>query len=269
MIPKKLKAKTIKAILKDAEKRYPKEACGVVIYNSDTKSESYVPCDNLSKDPTEEFVLCPDSYAQAEELGDVVGIVHSHPDGTTVPSSHDIAVMSRNREVELIVDPESHPIPWHIVSWPEGDYRQIIPKATETLLDRPFVHGVWDCWATCEAYYNKYHGLEFPTYVRKDRWWEEKETTSFYEEFYESAGFYEVDEPKPSDLIIMQIGRSYHPNHAGVYLGDVSEFEGKPLFGRTLMLHHMYGKKSEVIVYGGQWSQRTRMILRHKGVKHV
>lgn len=266
MIPTKLKAKTIKDIMKHAEEGYPNEICGVVVVSG--KVEHYVQCVNLSKDPTEEFQMCPDSYAEAEELGEVVGIVHSHPDATTRPSPYDIAVMSRNYEVQLIVDPQSAPVPWHIVSWPEGDYRQIIPEVTTSLLDRPFVHGVWDCWATCEAYYKKYHGLEFPTYHRKDKWWEEKDTVSFYEEFHEAAGFYEVDSIKPGDLVIMQIGRSFHPNHAGVYLGEVSEFEGRQLFGTTLMLHHMYGKKSDVIVYGGQWQQRTRMILRHKEVRH-
>lgn len=267
MIPKKLKDKTIKAIMKHAEFGYPNEICGLVVMTE--KGENYVRCVNIAESSTDEFHMCPDSYIEAEDLGEVVGIVHSHPDGTTVPSSHDIAVMSRNREVQLIVDPESNAIPWHIVSWPEGDYRQIVPTVTESLLNRPFVHGVWDCWSTCEAYYKKYHGLEFPTYVRKDRWWEEKETTSFYEEFYEAAGFYQVEKPEPADLIIMQIGRSYHPNHAGVYLGEVSEFEGRQLAGNTLMLHHMYGKLSDVIVYGGQWHQRTSLILRHKEVKHV
>lgn len=268
MIPKKLKASTIKQILKHAENGYPAEVCGVVVITHAGK-EVYIACDNIASSKTEEFYLCPDSYAYAEDQGTVVGIVHSHPDATTRPSSHDIAVMTKNYEVQLIVDPESAPVPWHIVSWPEGDYRQIVPEITSGLLDRPFVHGVWDCWATCEAYYNKYHGITFPKYQREDRWWENKESVSFYEEFHREAGFYEVDTPEPGDMIVMQIGRSYHPNHAGIYLGDVSEFEGRELFGQTLMLHHMYDKLSDVVVYGGQWQQRTRMILRHREVKHV
>lgn len=265
---KELKPATIKSMLKDAEKRYPKESCGVIIITPSGK-EQYIAIDNLSTDPTEEFRMCPDGFIAASDKGDVIGIVHSHPDETTQPSAHDIAVMSRNREVELIVDPESNPIPWHIVSWPEGDYRVVIPEVPTSLLGRPFVHGVWDCWATCEAYYNKYHNIEFKQYPRKDCWWEEKETVSFYEDFHEEAGFYQVDTLQPGDMIVMQVGRSYHPNHAGIYLGEVSEFEGQKLHGNTLMLHHMYGKKSEVIVYGGQWQQRTRLILRHKGVKNV
>lgn len=267
MIPKKLKSKTIKEILKHAEEGYPNEICGVVLMTD--KGEKYVRCLNIAKSKTEEFEFCPHSYMEAEELGDVVGIVHSHPDATTRPSAHDIAVMSRNYEVQLIVDPESAPVPWHIVSWPEGDYRQVIPEVNESLLDRPFVHGVWDCWAACEAYYKRYHGLEFPKYVREDRWWENKDAHSFYEKEYQDAGFYEVSDLKPGDLVIMQCGRSFHPNHAGVYLGEVSEFEGRQLFGKTLMFHHMYGKLSDVIVYGGQWQQRTRMILRHKEIENV
>jgi len=266
-IPKKLKAKTIKEIMTHAKEGYPNEVCGVVVLNG--KTEHYVRCVNLSTDPTQEFKMCPDSYADAEDLGEVVGIVHSHPDATSRPSAYDTAVMQKHREVQLIVDPDSKAIPWHIVSWPEGDYRQVVAQDEVSLLGRPFVHGYWDCWATCEAYYNKYHGLTFPKYEREDKWWEIKETVSHYEEYYEAAGFYLVDTPIKGDLIIMECGRTYHPNHAGVYLGDVSEFEGRSLFGKTLMLHHMYGKESDVIVYGGQWQQRTRMILRHQEIKNV
>lgn len=262
-----LKDKTIKDMLKHAEEEYPNEMCGVVVKTS--RSEKYVRCVNISTTKEDGFVMCPDSFIEAEKLGEVIGIVHSHPDETTRPSAHDIAVMSRNRELELIIDPDSKPINWHIVSWPEGDYREVVPTVSESLLGKPFVHGVWDCWATCEAYYQKYHNILFKEYPRKDKWWEDKETVSFYEDFHKEAGFYEVSEPLPGDMIVMQIGRSYHPNHAGIYLGDVTEFEGRALFGKTLMLHHMYDKESDVIVYGGQWQQRTRMILRHKEVKHV
>lgn len=266
MIPKKLKAATIKAMLKDAETRYPMESCGVVVITP-TGKEEYIGITNLSTTPNDNFNMCPDGLSDASDRGEIVGIVHSHPNETTRPSEHDIAVMSRNREVELIVDPESEATPWHIVSWPEGDYRQIIPEVAGSLLHRPFVHNVWDCWATCEAYYNKYHGIEFEKVHREDRWWEDKDGFSMYEELYESWGFHRVDTPQPGDMIVMQIGRSYHPNHAGIFLGEAGEFEGSKFHGNALMLHHMYGKKSEVIVYGGQWLQRTRMVLRHKGVK--
>ena len=125
--PKKLKSGTIKAILKHAETGYPEEVCGVVIITP-TGSEKYVKCKNIAKNPTLDFKMCPESFADAEDLGEVVGICHSHPDATTMPSAYDTVVMSMNRELELSIDPDSSPIPWHIVSWPEGDYKQIIPE---------------------------------------------------------------------------------------------------------------------------------------------
>ncbi len=263
-VPEQLKSKTIDAILKHAKEDYPNEACGVVIVKG--KKESYVRCLNIASNPTQDFKMCPESFMDAEELGDVVGIVHSHPDGTSKPSPYDLAVMSVNREIELEINPESHAIPWHIVSWPEGDYRQIIPQIHGSLLGRQFVHGVWDCWQACEDYYSKFHGIKFDKFEREDGWWEVEDGPSLYEEFYEGAGFYLVDKPQPGDMIVMQIGRTFHPNHAGIYLGVVDEFEGQGLHGGPFMLHHMYGKKSEVIVYGGQWQQRARMILRHKEI---
>lgn len=263
-IPTELKQSTIKSILKHAESGYPEEICGVVVITA--KGEKYVPCLNIADNPTQDFHMCPQSYADAEDLGDVVGIVHSHPDGTTKPSTYDLAVMSSNRKVELEIDPSSPAIPWHIVSWPEGDYRQIVPEVRDNLLGRPFVHGIWDCWQVCNDYYNRYHGIEFERFEREDCWWEKKDGASLYEDFYEGAGFYAVDTPQDGDMIVMQIGKTYHPNHAGIYLGERTEFEGEQLHGGPFMLHHMYAKKSEVVVYGGQWSHRTRLILRHKEV---
>ena len=260
--------KTLKAMLKHAEQDYPNEACGLGVRVG--RAEVYVPCKNLSNDPTEQFKLCPQDYAEAEELGDVIGVFHSHPDGTSVPSRNDIACMSVNAEIQRRVDPTSDLIPWHIVSWPEGDYREVMPSLSESLLGKPFVHGFWDCWQTCNDYYQKYHNIEFPKYERKDDWWEDKDAVSLYETFWPSAGFEDVtgQELKPGDMIVMQVGRSYHPNHAGIYLGKVKSFEGRDIAGDgPFMLHHMYGQESSVVIFGGQWQQRTRLVLRHKEVK--
>jgi hypothetical protein len=33
------------------------------------------------------------------------------------------------------------------------------------------------------------------------------------------------------------------------------------------MLHHLYGRLSERVVYGGHWQEITRAVLRHKDMK--
>ena len=264
MIPKKLRVATIQAIQKHAEEAYPNECCGVVIVND--KVQTYVPCENIAKDPLTQFKISPVDFCNAEDLGEVVGIVHSHPDGNAIASAHDIAAMSVNRSIELELDPNSKATPWHIVSWPNWDYKQYTPAVHKSLLGRQFIHGLWDCWGACSEYFKRYHNLSFPKFDREDCWWEDKDHESLYEKNFESAGFYKVNDLRPGDMVVMQIGKSYHPNHAGIYLGDVESFEGETVRGGPFMFHHLYGRKSEICVFGGQWEQRTRMILRHKEI---
>jgi len=60
----------------------------------------------------------------------VIAIVHSHPDATTQPSELDKAQCDATL------------LPWHIVSWPEGDLCTIQPRGELPLVGRPFVLGV-------------------------------------------------------------------------------------------------------------------------------
>lgn len=80
-----MRQKTIQDILSHAAKEYPRECCGVIAQKS--RVERYFPCRNLAAEPTEQFHLSPEDYAAAEDWGTITGIVHSHPDATTQPSS--------------------------------------------------------------------------------------------------------------------------------------------------------------------------------------
>lgn len=122
----------LSAIQVHAAAEYPKECCGLVLAVG--RKQQYLPCRNIATEPNEEFRLDPEDYAVGEDLGEVVGIVHSHPDATSRPSPRDLAMC------------EATALPWHIVSWPEGDLRTIMPAGGTPLLKRPFVHGAWDCW---------------------------------------------------------------------------------------------------------------------------
>ena len=115
----------IAAIQAHAAAEYPKESCGLLLALG--RAQKYFPCKNIATEPNEEFRLDPEDYAAAEDLGEVIGIVHSHPDATSRPSPHDLAMC------------ESMALPWHILSWPEGDLRTITPTGNTPLLNRPFV----------------------------------------------------------------------------------------------------------------------------------
>lgn len=222
------------------------------------RKEQYFPCRNTAAEPNEEFRLDPEDYAAAEDLGEVIGIVHSPPAATSRPSPHDLAMC------------EATALPWHILSWPEGDLRTITPTGHTPLLKRPFVHGAWDCWQVCADWYRRQWGMEFEAFKREDGWWESANNASLYEANYEAAGFVRVNQPQRGGMIVMAIGRTVHPNHVGIYLGGDPALPGEEsdvYGGGPFLLHHMYGRPSEVIVYGGPWHDRMRLILRHKDAK--
>lgn len=243
----------LKAVQAHAAAEYPRECCGLLI--SIGRKQKYIPCPNTATDPGEEFRIAPGDYAAAEDHGEVIGIVHSHPDATSRPSPRDLAMC------------EATELPWHILSWPEGDLRTIVPIGNTPLLGRPFVHGAWDCWQVCADWYKREWGLEFDAFKREDGWWEQADGPSLYEQAYEAAGFERVGTPQRGDMIVMEVGRTKHPNHAGIYLGSDPALPGEPVNvhgAGPFLLHHIYGKPSEIIVFGGPWHDRTRLILRQK-----
>ncbi len=75
-----------KAAVQHAEAESPKESCGLLIALEDT--EHYWPCNNLS-DEDDLFVLDPIDYAAAEDIGEVLAVIHSHPGAPALPSQYD------------------------------------------------------------------------------------------------------------------------------------------------------------------------------------
>lgn len=73
-----MREKILAAIRQHVAAEYPNEACGVIIETG--KQQRYIPCKNIADKPTDYFTLCPLDYAAAETLGEVIMVVHSHPD---------------------------------------------------------------------------------------------------------------------------------------------------------------------------------------------
>lgn len=222
---------------------YPREACGLVVV--ERGRHVYVPCRNTATKPTDQFRMDPEDYAAAEARGEVVGIVHSHPDVAATPSQADLVLC------------EASELPWHIVAVHQ-DLERVGPVAVESiepsgykapLVGRQFVHGLLDCFTLIKDYYADL-GIMLPNFEREDDWWIHGQ--SLYLDHYKEAGFVEAPSGlKEHDVILMQI-RSPTPNHGAVYIGN------------TQVLHHLYGRLSSRDVYGGGLREATRLILRHK-----
>ena len=232
-----MREKTIQAIVAHAAEVYPAECCGVVAQKS--RVERYFPCRNIAENPTEQFHLSPEDYIAAEEWGTVTGIVHSHPDATTQPSELDKAQC------------DAMAIPWHIVSYPEGDLRTVMPRGELPLVGRAFVLGHTDCWGLVMSYFRQTHGIVLNDYRVDYPWWESGRENLYLDNWYE-CGFREFSgPPQPGDMVIMQVSAPV-ANHAGILLDD------------GMLLHHMYGMLSQRVPYGGYWKDRTVKIVRHE-----
>ena len=251
----KLKNKVKQQIIDAAQRAYPNEMCGVLIDNT------FVELQNVSKDPQHHFEIDPKALAQVEDQGEILAYVHSHPDGTAMASALD------RHQIEL------HGKPWVICSYPEIDIQTYVPCGYQApLIGRSYYHGWQDCYALIRDFYSRELGIELQDFARQDCWWEAKDHASLYLENYKQAGFYQVETPQYGDMLVCRVGRTEHPNHALVWLGDQGQLKSEtsePCIGSSLMLHHPYNQASKREVYGQNWHERTVIILRHCEVGNV
>jgi proteasome lid subunit RPN8/RPN11 len=255
--------KTIAAIRAHVIAEYPREACGLVVLDGQT--ERYMPCRNTAAG-TEHFILCPEDYAAAEDAGQIIAVIHSHPDQSAEPSTADL------------VSCEASGLPWYIAAVAKGDdggvtageIRGLAPEGYQApLLGRPFAHGVLDCYTLVRDWYKRERGIDLPNFTRRDDWWNQGD--NLYVKHYEEAGFRPMSEAEPlqtGDVIVMQYRSPNDPNHAGIYLGTATLKECPDLHPvPDAMLHHLYGRLSERVVYGGHWQEMTRLRLRYSREK--
>ncbi|EBY2669551.1 phage tail protein, partial [Salmonella enterica subsp. enterica serovar Teko] len=169
-----------KTILAHAAACAPEESCGYIVNSS--AGEQYFPCQNLSAEPTMYFRIEPEDYLQAQAAGDVVALVHSHPDGLPFLSDVDRCLQVQSG------------LPWWLVC----DDRIYKFRCVPFLTGRAFEHGVTDCYA---LFRDAYHlaGIDMPDFTRGEDWWKNGE--NLYLDNLEATGFYRVSagEAQPGD----------------------------------------------------------------------
>lgn len=240
------------AIAKHALAEYPRECVGLICVRDGV--ETYVPCRNVAAMPTENFSLSPEDYANAEDLGGIDALVHSHPGRAARPTGADRSMCERAGIRQ-----------WVIVSLgmqADGsigidDWCEFGPTGfVAPLIGRQFVHGVHDCYDLIRSYYQLERGVTLPDFERPDNWWHDG-VSNLYLDNFGKAGFADMGQDakiEVGDVLLMQIrSRNGVPNHAGVYLGG------------NVLLHHMHGQLSGRTVWGGMWARSLRTVLRYVG----
>jgi proteasome lid subunit RPN8/RPN11 len=215
---------------------YPEEACGIaIVFKGKLK---YVPCNNIAANKTQNFIMDPNSWVYAEDMGTPVLIVHSHPNIPPNPSQADRVSCERSG------------LPWLIINWPVGNTHYLEPTGYVAPLEgRQFSHGILDCFTIIQDYYKEVLGISLDTPVREENWWSKGH--NLYLDNAEAWGFIKVDKPKKHDILLMNI-YSNVPNHGAIWVED------------GLILHHQTNRLSSKDVYGGYYQKVTTHFFRHK-----
>jgi proteasome lid subunit RPN8/RPN11 len=233
----------IAAALEHARKECPRESCGlIVVYRG---KEVYKPCRNVAESTNGSFLIHFEDWARAEDFGEIVCIVHSHPNLPPEPSQADL------------VGCEESKLPWLIVNPRTGKHVRIEPKGYQApLIGREFRWGTLDCFSLIRDYYLQELGIVIPNFNREQNFW--KKGQDLYLKHCEEAGFRRIRiedgwvNLQKHDVIVMCFGGGKIPNHGAVYLGD------------QRILHHCQGRLSSRDTWGGYWMHTAAYLLRHK-----
>jgi len=217
------------ASIRECSQRAEHEVCGVLIHRSN--EAVYVPCHNLSDIPGRGR-FSPVDLARAEDMGPVLGYVHTHDVGCT-PSP-----------VDLKFCLESHK-PWWIVS-PTAWFRM---SSNLELQKRRFAWGIQDCFTLIRDWFEG-EGIVFQDFERSKDFW--KFGMNPYMDGMADAGFELINkDPERGDVILMGIDTvDCIPNHAAIHIGDGN------------ILHHLPNRLSMVELYDGFYQRSTLAVAR-------
>ena len=193
-----------------AKKEDPKESVGVLL-NIKGK-EKYFPCRNLSMNNNQCFILDPEDYVKADNLGEIIAIVHSHPITPPEPSEADRVSCEHSNLKWYIVNPKTE-------KWGYCEPCGFKPP----LRGRQWVWGLQDCYSLVRDWYKQEKNIELRDWTRPTTP-EEFLLNPMFEQCAWRTGFRELrsDEKLINGvLLFMSIG-SPGLNHVAIFLdGDV------------------------------------------------
>lgn len=196
--------------IKYANEIAPNESCGLVaIING---KEKFWPCKNLAESKFEYFIIDPDDWAKCEDTGEIIGIFHSHPVGTSTPSENDKASC------------EFLDVPYYIYSIEDNDWSHFKPNGYKapSLIGRGFIWGKHDCWSIVTDWYKETKNIDIP-YWRRPKKIKDFLANPEFEYALPKLNFIKQqtnDDIQEGDVLLFEsITGNY--DHVAVYIGDM------------------------------------------------
>lgn len=221
--------KKVQGLIKTHAADSKTEICGFVVQSK--RIQTYYPCTNVSALPKESFEISSDDWIAAEKQGEVIAIVHSHPNNEPYLSGADRVAQHQSK------------LPWVLVI--EGEIKTF--RYAPLLRGRVFEYGTQDCFTLIRDAF-MLAGIEFRDHQRIDINYD-AEIHSF-ENNLPDGGFSKVQDLQVGDVILTAY--SNIPAHVLLYIGHGE------------VIHHKVDRLSGKEVYTEALRRRTDSIWRHK-----
>lgn len=207
----------------------PQEICGAIADIHD-KGRRFFAIDNIAENPEETFEMNPKGWQALAADGEIVAVVHSHPNGEPFLSGAD-------RQMQIQTG-----LPWILAVG--GRLKQF--RCCPHLRGRVFEYGKADCGALIRDAF-MLMGVDLPDHERGDI--DDDAEHEYLRKHFERVGFVRVsDGPRGGDVILTSYGG--HANHAALYLGDGQ------------ILHHAYNQLSRREPFNQWWAERVHSVWR-------
>lgn len=207
----------------------PQEMCGAIADIHD-KGRRFFAIDNIAENPEETFEMNPKGWQALAADGEIVAVVHSHPNGEPFLSGAD-------RQMQIQTG-----LPWILAVG--GRLKQF--RCCPHLRGRVFEYGKADCGALIRDAF-MLMGVDLPDHKRGDI--DDDAEHEYLRKHFERVGFVRVsDGLRGGDVILTSYGG--HANHAALYLGDGQ------------ILHHAYNQLSRREPFNQWWSERVHSVWR-------
>lgn len=207
----------------------PDELCGFVVLHEEKLRFSLA--SNVAENPQESFEIGNADWRVAESRGEIVAVVHSHPNGEPFLSGAD-------RQMQIQTG-----LPWILAVG--GRLKQF--RCCPHLRGRVFEYGKADCGALIRDAF-MLMGVDLPDHKRGDI--DDDAKHEYLRKHFERVGFVRVsDGLRGGDVILTSYGG--HANHAALYLGDGQ------------ILHHAYNQLSRREPFNQWWSERVHSVWRY------